>query len=188
MRKKLFYALIVIFVIQLLVPAYMIVYSVSYERKIENNGKEYYLKIDPYVVNDKNEVTFYAYGCEYINDEELLEDTQYIYALLDVDSEGIAYISKTTHEKPETPYYIRTDKPYIKWNFPDIAYKTDKETGIALSNYIRNKYNQNWLYKNDDESITYDKFYARIFVYEGKIIVKEILLNDTPIEEYFKNS
>lgn len=188
MRKKLFYALIGIFVIQLLVPAYMIIYSVSYESKIENNGKEYYIHIEPYGVNDKNEVTFHTYGCEYINDEKPLENTQYIYALLDVDSEGIAYVDKITYEKPETPYYIRTDEPYIKWNFPDISYKTDSQTGTALSNYIKNKYNRIWSSQNNDEPVVYDTYYARVFVYEGKIIVKDILLNGTPIEEYFKNS
>lgn len=184
MRKKLFYTLIAVFIIQLLVPVYMIGYSLSFQNKLETEGKEYYIRIEPYGVNDKNEVTFYTYGCEYFKDDESLDEAQYIYALLDLDPEGIAYVKEITYEKPETPYYIKTDKPYIDWIFPSISYKTDEFTGNALTRHI-NKYD--YYSFNKDNPNSYDTYYARILVYKGKIIVKEILINDTPIEEYFRN-
>lgn len=184
MRKKLFYVIIAVFIIQLLVPVYMIGYSLSFQNKLETEGKEYYIQIEPYGVTDDNEVMFTAYRCEYVEDEKSLDQAQYIYALLDLDPEGIAYVSDLTYEKPETPYYIKTDKPYIDWVFPSIYYKTDEFTGDALSDHIK-EYDYYYWGKHSQSSDTY---YARILVYKGKIIVKEMLINDTPIEEYFRNS
>lgn len=183
MRKKLFYVLIAVFIIQLAVPAYMIGYSLYFHEKIETVGKEYYVQIEPYGVTNENEVLFNSYRCEYYESKEILNQRQYIYALLDVDENGIAYVSDITYEKPETHYYIKTERPYTDWVFPSISYKTNEYTGSALSDHIK----ENDYYYWGNHSASSDTYYARILVYEGKIIVKEILINDTPIEVYFRN-
>lgn len=183
MRKKLFYVLIGIFIIQLFVPAYMIGYSVLSDQKIEHYGKEYLIEISPYGVTDDNEVKFTVFHLECPEIEGEHQYADYIYAVLSEDSQGIAYMNYASFKEPETPYYIKSRYASPYWTFPDVSYVIDdKATADKTREYIFEHNKGKWV-SHIEDTIT-----ARIYVYKGKVLVKGIYINGTPIEEYFKNS
>lgn len=182
MRKKLFWVLISVFIIQLLVPAAMIAYSVSKQAEVETNGKEYYISADPYLVSDSGEIMVSVLGCSYASVKDEDKARGYVYAVLTQNSQGYAYVESASFEKPTTPYYIRSESPSTFWNFPDINYTpSDKATQDAMRDYVENHRYYGWLNNNEDT------FTIRIKVYNGKYIVKGMQINGIEIEEYFKN-
>ena len=194
MRKKLFYVLIGIFIIQLLIPAYMIGYSLSIEKNIEKNGGVYYIEIDPHSVENDSEIHFNVY-----EEDSLQENTDYrylgenisMYVQIDTNSEGLAYLHDVSYNPPESSNYIK-NKEQIYNFFPTKYYSVDKDTAQAMAQYIEeNRFHKSFFdYDNpDDMRRRYsDIITARITVYKGKVIIKGIMINGTPIEEYFKNS
>lgn len=189
MRKKLFYVLTGVFLIQLLVPAFMITYSIVSERKIEKLGTEYYLEVDPNNVSEDNEIYFAIY---LENDHKKpnldFKSHGYLYAQIDNSSDGTAYIHDLSDEKPLCDNYIRSDRKGI-WIFPESSYKVDGFTANAMDNYIYKNRRSSWFLSITENKHRYnDTITVRIKVYKGKIITKGMYINSTPIEEYFKNS
>lgn len=182
MRKKLFWVLISVFIIQLLVPAAMIAYSVSEQTEVETNGKEYYIETYPYLVKDSGEIVASVLSCSYASVNDADKAKGYVYAVLTQDSQGYAYVESVSFEKPTTPYYIRSEKPSTFWHFPELSYTpSDKATQDAMRDYVESHRYYGWLKNNEDT------FTIRIKVYNGKYIVKGMQINGTEIEEYFKN-
>ena len=158
----------------------MIAYSVSAQREIETNGKEYYIEADPYLIDDGGEITASVRSCSFASVTDEDKSKGYIYAVLKSDSQGHAYVDSASFEKPTTPYYIRSEKPSTFWYFAELSYTpSDKATQDAMRDYIENHRYSGWL-KEDDDAVT-----VRIIVYNGKYIVKGMQINGTEIEEYF---
>lgn len=189
MRKKLFYVLIGIFIIQLFVPAFMITYSIVSERKIETLGTEYYLEVDPNFVTEDKEISFTIYSENKLNEASSDFDSHgYFYALIDNSSDGTAYLHDLSDEKPSSDNYIRSKMKRV-WVFPESHYKVDESTAIAMDNYIYKNRNNDWYWGVSADKRKYDDtITVCIKVYKGKIIIKGMYINGTPIEEYFKNS
>lgn len=189
MRKKLFYVLTGVFLIQLLVPAFMITYSIVSERKIEKLGTEYYLEVDPNNVSEDNEIYFAIYSENELDEASSNFDSHgYFYALIDNSSDGTAYIHDLSDEKPSSDNYIRSELKRV-WVFPESRYKVDESTANAMDNYIYKNRRSSWLLSITENKHRYnDTITVRIKVYKGKIITKGMYINGTPIEEYFKNS
>lgn len=186
MRKKLFYGLIAAFIIQLFVPAFMIGYSVSSERNIEAYGKEYDVKINPYGVTDENEILFNVSDCFALIPYEEDRSSGYVYAQFDVSADGTAYVKSASFDKPDSPYYIRSDEPSTYWSFPKKPYFTDKDCAESMREYIAERKHGGWFSApvyEDEDMVT-----LKISVYEGKMIMKGIYINGTPMEEYFADS
>lgn len=185
MRKKLFYVLIAAFIIQLFVPAFMIGYSVSSERNIEAYGKEYDIKISPYGVTEENEILFSASSCSASVPYED-RNSGYVYAQFDVYPDGIAYVDKVSSHKPDSPYYVRSDKASTYWSLSKDSYSTDKACAEKMKVYIEEHKHKGWfsatVYEYDD-TVT-----LKISVYEGKMMIKGIYINGTPMEKYFADN
>lgn len=194
MRKKLFYVLIGIFIIQLLIPAYMIGYSLSIENNIEKNGGVYYIEIDPHTVGKDNKVYFNVYEEASLRrnaeNNQIGEDVS-MYVQIDTNSEGLAYLHDVSYNPPKSSNYIKNKEEAFNF-FPINYYSLDDDTAQAMAQYIEeNRFRKSFFdYDNpDDMRRRYsDIITARITVYKGKVIIKGIMINGTPIEEYFKNS
>lgn len=191
MRKKLFNVLIGVFIIQLLVPTYMIVYSVTSERKIETYGKEYYLEVAPTLVTKNGEIYFDIYSEQKILNESYKLTTKnkdYLYVQIDTSSDGLAYLHDLSYDKPLSDNYIRSNEKRL-WAFPENYYSVDEDTAKAMSNYIDKNRRIGWLLiasEKDDIKRRYeDTITVRIIVYKGKMLLKGMYINNIPIEKYF---
>lgn len=189
MRKKLFYVLIGVFIIQLFVPAFMITYSIVSERNIETLGTEYYLEVDPNFVTEDNEIYFAIYSEDDLNKANSnFESHGYLYAQIDNSSNGTAYLHDLSDEKPLSDNYIKSKRKGT-WVFPNTFCKVDGFTANAMENYIYKNRRISWSWNSSKEEPTYDDtITVCIKVYKGKIISKGMYINGIPIEEYFKNS
>ncbi len=179
MRKKLFYVLISVFIIQLLIPISMIAYSVSTQNAIEKYGKEFLIKVDPYIIDNDGKIKFSVRNCSFATVEDKSKSSGYIYAVLEEDSQGIAYIYSATFEKPKTPYYIKSEEPSTYWSFNDLSYTPDETIQNDMRDYWEKNSYIGWLISNDT-------FTLRVKIYKGKYIIEGMQINGTEIEEYFK--
>lgn len=181
MRKKLFYVLIAVFVLQLIVPACMIVYSLSSQRSIETYGKEYNVKIIPYDVASDGEILFNPRYCSISFSSYADTRSGVSYIQLGEFADGTAYAESISHDKPDSPYYIRGEKNSYSWSFPIISYPADKDTADKMKTYIE-KHHLGWL---SEPAYGQDIITLRIYVYKGKMITEGIYINGIPMEEFF---
>lgn len=182
MRKKLFYVLIAVFVLQLIVPACMIVYSVSSQRVIETYGKEYNVKIIPYDVASDGEILFNPRYCSISFPSYDDVRSGYTYIQLGEFSDGAAYAESISHDKPDSPYYIRGEKSSYSWHFPITSYHTDKDTADKMKAYMREHPHLGWF---SEPTYDQDIITLRIYVYKGKMTAEGIYINGIPMEEFF---
>lgn len=161
MKKKLPLILIILLIIaQLSVPAAMISYSKTIDQKIFAKGTKHLISIILYSVNE--------------NDVHFRFDTDLYYT-----EKNYADFKKATNVDTVNTIYKRRPKDtddYINTKrFSEMkTYQLDEpvKRDIYLLNYSDNQVDA----------------YAEIYVYKGKYFLKEIFVNDMPINEWLKDA
>lgn len=164
MKNKPLKLLIVVIVLQIAIFSSMIVYSVRFNSEIQKEA-EYTMLIDlNYMQN--NEVHFSTRT----NDNVILSwylRSENQYAILGVDENGYAIVTKVVDDKPENQAYIKIDKESVK------KFRSYEITETERAYYPFN---------NAELENPYIKFKVK----NGKVLVTELGIAGIPIEEWLK--
>lgn len=183
MKKLLKPLLIVMFIIQLGVPAYMI-----YEQtQILSTGTEFKFKtrpIDPYDPFRGRYVTlrYEANSGMTPSNGESFERGDWVYAYIVKNAEGFAEFSKLSSEKPKDGApYLYTEVTYggpkngyrIKLAFN--RYYASEETAPNIEKVV-------WRRQGGD----LDNVYSLVRILEGKATLKELYIDGMPVRDYLE--
>jgi len=184
MNKLTIPVFIIIVLAQLFVPGQMI-----WQKEMALvKGKEFRFEtapVDPsnpfkgkYIHLDFKSNSYYSSDSHYVNQEEL-------YVELGVNKQGFAEIRKVSREKPITGTdYVLAKADYIETIGNDQKVRID----YPFSEYYMNEYNASKaeeLYRSSNRD-TVKKTFAIVKVFNGKAVIRDIIINGRSIDDWFK--
>ncbi|WP_223671173.1 GDYXXLXY domain-containing protein [Kangiella shandongensis] len=172
---------LILFIIQLAVPAYMI-----YEqRTVLSEGVVYKFKtrpIDPLDPFRGHYVTLrFEANTDPIATSEYLRKGDWVYAVLSEDKDGFAQISQLVLEEPQNKDFIKAE---VSWGsldrgyyvrLPFNRYYASEDTAPQIEKAV-------WRRQRDEV----DNVYAEVSVLEGKATLKKLYVNELAIRDYLE--
>ena len=164
--------LIAVIIIQLCVPAGMIISTFAVSSQAEKYGTEYKIPLDYISFNEDNGFLHYnTYGYRY---------EPYISVSEGVD--GFAVLTSVS-EEPENSSYIKNKKSGYSYQFPvDRIHvgKLKRADKLWLLDE-RNEDDERWY---EGTIAYYSKAYLQAYVYNGKISVKDVFIDGVPAKQF----
>lgn len=177
--------LIALIVIQLCVPAGMILSSFTVSSKTEKYGTEYRIPVDYMSFNEGNGFLYYSVNP---GTNGAFNYTGKPYTSLSEGEDGFAVL-ESVYEAPENSSYIKNKKNGNIYSFPASRIYVGKlkyADGLWLvdkRDVEDDEWYENWL---DDETVTYySEVYLLAYVYNGKVSVKDVYIDGVPAKEFF---
>ncbi len=182
--KKSVIFLALIFVFQLIVPAFCLTYERNKQNELDEKGEEYKLVIDFARFSD---------GVVYFDADALREvidytvhDSDDVYVTFEKDKYGVIANCSTSAEKPDTPAYITLQKlTSLYYN----DYCSSYESSVTRNAVIKDDWDV--LYEREviddvkNENVN-EYSYAVIKVYKNRMKVTNVIIQGTPVDEYIK--
>lgn len=175
MRRKLpLIILITIMLVQLFIPAGLIMYQNSSEETTQTKGEIFIFEIHNIAYSNKK-LTFNVklpYG---------IADNRYLIA----ENNGGDFSTLTyTNEKPETEYYIKSDERGF-FSFPVNHITTDEYKNLETAIFF--KLTEPDEYTEADEGFVYfTEAYMYAYVYKGKISISKVFIDGIEAKEYLQ--
>ncbi len=165
--------LIVFFILQLLIPTGMIIYVKADELYAAKNGELYKLG-----------VTYMSYDKGIVNVHISVSDDIFgkIYANVYINNDGLASLKDGTNEKPNGTVYVQTNGSipiFVETVLP--VKKFDEEDRYDIYFYNKSIYPE---HLQDKDSEFFENGYAEAYIYNGKISIKEIRIENLSLNEF----
>jgi len=178
-RKKIgLLAFILVALAQLYVPAKMIIDK----ELVLHSGKEFKFRTAPVDPNDQFRGKYitlsYSDNVVEVDENEKWNRGENIYALIETDNEGFAFIESVSREKPENSEdYLFTKVQYNGQNKLFVEFPFDRfymEESKA--------YDAEMIYRENERDIT-STTYALVRIKEGEAVLENVFIDDIPIKD-----